>query len=144
MGKLIAKICVPFGSETVENDPCTAGTARNYTAGTGNRQKTSAQAKEWNRQAFQRRMAQKTSRIHVAERATSQVFGAEPKTSGISGAEPWLRAALVALEEMKVLMARVTVILHALQFTVPCANSEVPAATNNGPCSRNSRHCPVP
>jgi hypothetical protein len=70
MGKLSATICVPFGAETVENDPCTVGTARNYTAGTGNRQNTSAQAKERNRQAFQRRMAQKTSRIHVAERET--------------------------------------------------------------------------
>jgi len=77
MGKLSATICVPFGAETVENDPCTVGTTRNYTAGTGNRQNTSAQAKERNRQAFQRRMAQKTSRIHVAERETSQVFGAE-------------------------------------------------------------------
>jgi hypothetical protein len=45
-------------------------------------------------------MAQKTSRIHVAERETSQVFGAEPKTSGISGAEPWLRVALAALNEI--------------------------------------------
>ena len=86
MGKLSATICVPFGAETVENDPCTVGTTRNYTTGTGNRQNTSAQAKERNRQAFQRRMAQKTARIHVAERETSQVFGAEPqtKTSGIS------------------------------------------------------------
>ena len=65
---------MPFGAETVENDPCTVGTTRNYTAGTGNRQNTSAQAKERNRQAFQRRMAQKTSRIRVAERETSQVF----------------------------------------------------------------------
>jgi hypothetical protein len=100
MGKLSATICVPFGTETVENDPCTFGATRNYTAGTGNRQSTSAQAKEPNRQAFQRRMAQKTSRIHVAERETSQVFGAEPKTSGISGAEPWLRVALAALNEI--------------------------------------------
>ena len=68
MGKLSATICVPFGAETVENDPCTVGATRNYTAGAGNRQNTSAQAKERNRQAFQRRMAQKTSRIHVAER----------------------------------------------------------------------------
>ena len=58
MGKLSATICVPFGAETVENNPCTVGTTRNYTAGTGNRQNTSAQAKERNRQAFQRRMAQ--------------------------------------------------------------------------------------
>ena len=85
MGELSATICVPFGAETVENDPCTVGTTRNYTAGTGNRQNTSAQAEERNRQAFQRRISQKTSRIHVAERETSQVFGAEPKTSGISG-----------------------------------------------------------
>ena len=42
----------------------------------------------------------------------------EPKTSGISGAEPRLRVALAALEEMKVLMARVTATLHALQFPV--------------------------
>jgi len=34
MGKLSATICVPFGAETVENDPCTVGTTRNYTAGT--------------------------------------------------------------------------------------------------------------
>jgi hypothetical protein len=33
----------------VENDPCTVGTTRNYTAGTGNRQNTSAQVKERNR-----------------------------------------------------------------------------------------------
>ena len=115
MGKLSATICVPFGAETVENDPCTVGPTRNYTAGTGN---TSARAKERNRQAFERRMAQKTSRIHVAERETPQVFGAEPKTSGISGAEPRLRVVLAALEEMKVLMARVTATLHALQFHV--------------------------
>ena len=51
-------------------------------------------------------------------RETFQVFGAEPKTSGISGAEPRLRVALAALEEMKVLMARVTATLHALQFPV--------------------------
>jgi len=105
MGKLSATICVPFGAETVENDPCTVGPTRNYTAGTGN---TSARAKERNRQAFERRMAQKTPRIHVAERETPQVFGAVPKTSGIYGAEPRLRVALAALEEMKVLMARVT------------------------------------
>jgi hypothetical protein len=49
MGKLSATICVPFGAETVENDPCTVGTTRNYTTGTGNRQNTSAQAKERNR-----------------------------------------------------------------------------------------------
>ena len=40
------------------------------------------------------------------------------KSSGISGAEPRLRVALAALEEMKVLMARVTATLHALQFPV--------------------------
>jgi hypothetical protein len=27
MGKLSAKICVPFGAGTIENDPCTVGTA---------------------------------------------------------------------------------------------------------------------
>ena len=32
MGKLSATICVPFGAETMENDPCTVGTTRNYTA----------------------------------------------------------------------------------------------------------------
>ena len=35
---------MPFGAGTVENDPCTVGTTRNYTAGTGNRQNTSARA----------------------------------------------------------------------------------------------------
>ena len=118
MGKSSATICVPFGAETMENDPCTVGTARNYTAGTGDRQYTSAQAKERNRQAFQRRMAQKASRIHVAEQETSQIFGAEQTTSRISGDEPRLRAALADLEAMKMLMARVTATLHALQFTV--------------------------
>jgi len=54
MGKSSVTICVPFGTETMENDPCAVGTARNYTAGTGGRQNTSAQAKERNRQAFQR------------------------------------------------------------------------------------------
>jgi len=53
-------------------------------------------------------MAQKTPRIHVAERETSQIFEAEQKKSGISRAEPRLRVALAALEEMEVLMARVT------------------------------------
>jgi len=72
MGKLSAKICVPFGAETIENDPCTVGTARNYTAWTGNRQSTSAHAKERNRQSFQRRMAQKTKRSHAAGQETSQ------------------------------------------------------------------------
>jgi len=43
-----------FGGETRENDPCTVETTRNYNAGTGTRQTTSAQAKERNRQAFQR------------------------------------------------------------------------------------------
>jgi len=80
MDKLSAKICVPFGAETMENDPCTVGTVRDYTAGTGNRQ-TSGQVKERNRKAFQRRMAQKTSRIHVAGQETSQISGAEQKTS---------------------------------------------------------------
>jgi len=131
MGKLSATICVPFGAETVENDPCTVGTTRNYTAGTGNRQSTSAQAKVRNRQAFQRRVAQKTSRIHVAERETSQVFGAEPKPSGISGAEPRLRVALAALEEMEVLMARATATLHALQF--PVQPSRCPLQPSMGP-----------
>jgi len=46
---------------------------------TGDRQYTSAQAKERNRQAFQRRMAQKASRIHVAEQETSQSCGAEQR-----------------------------------------------------------------
>jgi len=67
-------IFVPFGAaETMENDPCTVGTARNYITGTGKRQGTSAQAKKRNRQAFQRRMTQKTTRIHVAERETSHI-----------------------------------------------------------------------
>ena len=42
MVKFSATICVPFGAATVENDPCTVGTTRNYTAGTGNRQNASA------------------------------------------------------------------------------------------------------
>jgi hypothetical protein len=33
MGKLSATICVPFGAETVENDPCTVGTTSNCTVG---------------------------------------------------------------------------------------------------------------
>ena len=70
MGKVSAKNCVPFGAETMEYDPYTVETTRNYNAGTGTRQNTSVQAKERNRQAFQRRMAQQKSRIH----------GAEPKT----------------------------------------------------------------
>ena len=68
MGESSATIQVPFGEETIEPS------GRNCTSGTGNRQYTSAQAKERNRQAFQRRIAQKTSRIHVAERETSQVM----------------------------------------------------------------------
>jgi len=44
--------------------------------------------------------------------------GAEQKTSGISGDEPQLRAALAGLEEMKVLMARITASLYALQYPV--------------------------
>jgi len=43
---------MPFGAETMENDPCTAETTRNYNAGTGTRRTTSAQAKEQNRQAL--------------------------------------------------------------------------------------------
>ena len=63
-------------------------------------------------------MAQKASRIHVAEQETSQICGAEQTTSRISGDEPRLRAALVDLEAMKMLMARITATLHALHFTV--------------------------
>ena len=126
MGKLSAKICMPFGAETMENDPCTVETTRNYNAGTGTRQDTSAQVKERNRQAFQRRIAQQKSRIHAAEPNTFKFSGAEQlkfagaeqKTSGISGDEPQLRAALADLEEMKVLMARITASLYALQFPV--------------------------
>ena len=104
MGKSSAKICVPFGTETMENDPYTVGMARNYTAGTGDRQNTSAQAKERNRQTFQRRMAQKVSRIHVAEQETSQICGAEQATSRISGDEPRLRAALADIEDIEELL----------------------------------------
>jgi hypothetical protein len=59
-------------------------------------------------------MTQKTFRIHVAEQETPQNFRAEQKTSGFSVAvaEPRLRVALAALEEIKVLMARVTATLH--------------------------------
>ena len=74
MGKLSAKICMPFGAETMENDPRTAETTRNYNAGTGTRQTTSAQVKERNRQAFQRRIAQQKSRLHAAELNTSKVL----------------------------------------------------------------------
>jgi len=110
----------------MENDPCTVETTRNYNAGTGARQDTSAQAKERNRQAFQRRIAQKKLRILVAKPKTLKFsgaerlkfFGAVQKTSGISRAEPRLRAALADLDEMKVLMARITANLYALQFTV--------------------------
>jgi len=123
MGKLSAKFCLPF--ETMENDPCTVETTRNCNAETGTRQNTSAQAKERNRQALQRKMAQQKSRIHVAKPKTLKFSGAEQllfaraeqKTSGISGAEPQLRAALADLEEMEVLMAHVTASLYALQFT---------------------------
>ena len=59
VGILSATICVPFGAETVENDPCTVGTTRNYTAGTGNRQNTSAQAKELELELIQTQMTQK-------------------------------------------------------------------------------------
>jgi len=112
---------MPFGAETRENDPCTVETTRNYNAGTGTRQTTSAQAKERNRQAFQRRRAQQKSRIHAAEPNTLKFSGAEQlkfagaeqKTSGISGAEPQIRAALAYLEEMKVHMARITASLYA-------------------------------
>ena len=59
-GQIESKIFMPFGAETMENDPCTVETTRNYNAGTGtrHRQTTSAQVKERNRQAFQRRIAQ--------------------------------------------------------------------------------------
>ena len=77
MDKLSAKICMPFGAETMENDPCTVETTGNYNAGTGTRQDTSAQVKERNRQAFQRRIAQQKSRIHAAEPNTFKFSGAE-------------------------------------------------------------------
>jgi len=110
----------------MENDPCTVETTRNYNARTGTRQNTSAQAKERNRQAFQRIMAQQKSRSHAAEPSTLKFSGAEQlkfagaeqKTSGISGDEPQLRAALADLGEMKVLMARITASLYALRFPV--------------------------
>ena len=115
---------MPFGAETMENDPCTVETTRNYNAGTGTRQTTSAQAKERNRQAFQRRIAQQKSRIHAVEPNTLKFSGAEQlkfdgaeqTTSGPSGANLQLRAALADLEEMKVLMARITASLYALQY----------------------------
>ena len=49
----------------MECDSYTAETKRNYNAGTGTRQNTSAQARKLNMQAFQRRMAQQKSRMHV-------------------------------------------------------------------------------
>jgi len=126
----------------MENDPCNVGTLRNYTAGTGDRQYTSAQAKERNRRAFQRRMAQTAPRIHVAEQETSQICGAEQTTSRISGDgdELRLRAALAELEAMRMLMARVTATLHALQFTVktprcPQQPPMDPALCSRGPYS---------
>jgi len=39
-GQIESKIFMPFGAETMENDPCTVETTRNYNAGTGTRQTT--------------------------------------------------------------------------------------------------------
>ena len=49
-------------------------------------------------------MAQKVSRIHVAEQETSQICGAEQATSRISGDEPRLRAALADIEDIEELL----------------------------------------
>ena len=141
---------MPFGAETMENDPCTVETTRNYNAGTGTRQTTSAQAKERNRQAFQRRAQNSSAEVKdsCGRAEHVKVFWSRTVKVCWSRAEDvgnfWSRAsdqgrACLSWRDEGAYGSHHGQSLRAL---ISCASSAVPAATpwrcvrnasNNGP-----------